>query len=128
MLDRNSHTSAAHGAAHAAAHGDLKTYTVGFALSLGLTILSFAAVMSGAIPHGMILPAIAFLAVAQLLVQLVYFLHLGVAPEQRNNTVILVLTVLLIGVIVVLSLWVMHNANINMMPTQMTPDQAAARS
>lgn len=120
MSGQNSH--------HSGAHGDLKTYGVGFGLSLGLTVLSFAAVMGGAIPHGMILPAITLLAVAQLLVQLIFFLHLGTAPEQRTNTGILVLTVMLIGVIVFLSLWVMHNANVNMMPTQMTPDQAMARN
>jgi cytochrome o ubiquinol oxidase operon protein cyoD len=123
MLDR---TSRAH-AAQAAAHGDLETYGVGFALSLGLTALSFGAVMGGFVPHATILPAITVLAVAQLLVQLVFFLHLGAAPEQRNNTVILILTVLLAATVVAGSLWVMHNANVNMMPTQITPERALAK-
>jgi cytochrome o ubiquinol oxidase operon protein cyoD len=92
-----------------------------------LTVLSFGAVMSGFVPHEMILGAITVLAVVQLLVQLVFFLHLGAAPEQRNNTVIFVLTLLLIATIVAGSLWVMHNANVNMMPMQMTPERAMSK-
>ena len=123
MLDR---TSSKH-RAHDVSHGSLATYGVGFALSLGLTVLSFGAVMSGLVPHGMILGAITILAVAQLLVQLLFFLHLGAAPEQRNNTVIFVLTILLIATVVSGSLWVMHNANVNMMPTQMSSQRAMAK-
>jgi cytochrome o ubiquinol oxidase operon protein cyoD len=122
MHDR---TSSNHGA-HEAAHGDLPTYVTGFALSLVLTALSFGAVMSGVIPHGMILPAIVVLAVAQLIVQLVYFLHLGASGEQRSNTVILMLTVMLVVIVIGGSLWVVHNANENMMPHEMTPTAAAA--
>jgi cytochrome o ubiquinol oxidase operon protein cyoD len=93
-------------------------------LSLGLTALSFGVVMSGLVPGDMILPAITALAVVQLLVQLVLFLHLGTAPEQRNNTTIFILTILLIATVVGGSLWVIHNANVNMMPTGMSVDQA----
>lgn len=114
-------------ASHGASHGTLKTYMLGFILSLGLTGLSFGAVMSGELPRDMMLPAITLLAVVQLLVQLVFFLHLGTAPEQRNNTVIFVLTGLLIATVVGGSLWVMHNANVNMMPTQISPERARAK-
>ncbi|MET3528685.1 cytochrome o ubiquinol oxidase subunit IV [Phenylobacterium koreense] len=113
--------------ARAASHGGLKAYTVGFVLSLGLTALSFAAVMSGLIPRETQLPAITVLAVIQLLVQLGFFLHLGASPEQRSNTAIFVLTILLIATVVAGSLWVIHNANVNMMPIQMSPEQARAR-
>jgi cytochrome o ubiquinol oxidase operon protein cyoD len=114
-------------AAHGASHGTLKSYVVGFILSLGLTVLSFGAIMTGVLPRDMILPAITLLAVVQLLVQLLCFLHLGTAPEQRNNTVIFLLTALLIVIVVALSLWVMHNANVNMMPTQMSIERARAK-
>lgn len=114
-------------AAHGASQGTLKSYVVGFILSLGLTALSFGAVMTGVLPRDMILPAITLLAVVQLLVQLLFFLHLGTAPERRNNTVIFLLTALLIVIVVALSLWVMHNANVNMMPTQMSIERARAK-
>jgi cytochrome o ubiquinol oxidase subunit IV len=126
MLDQKSSSHGAHAASHEAGHGDLPTYFTGFALSLVLTALSFGAVMSGFVPHGMILPAISLLAVVQLLVQLFFFLHLGASREQRSNTVILTLTVMLVVIVVGGSLWVVHNANENMMPHQMTPAAAAA--
>jgi cytochrome o ubiquinol oxidase operon protein cyoD len=113
--------------AHHASHGTRKSYVRGFVLSLVLTLIAFAVVMAGSERHGLVLGVITILAVAQLVVQLVYFLHLGAAPEQRNNTVIFVLTALLIANVIGLSLWVMHNANVNMMPTQMTPQAAMTR-
>ncbi len=108
-------------------HGSLASYTIGFILCLVLTALSFCAVMSGVLPHGDILPAIVALAVVQLLVQLVLFLHLGFAPEQRNDTVVFILTAMLIAIIVSGSLWVMHNANTNMMPMRMSVERALAK-
>ncbi|HEY1942520.1 MAG TPA: cytochrome o ubiquinol oxidase subunit IV [Roseiarcus sp.] len=111
-------------AAHGDSHSSMTTYVVGFILSLVLTALSFAAIMAGVLPKDMMMPAITVLAVIQLVVQLVFFLHLGAAPEQRNNTVVFILTTLLIAAVVGLSLWVMHNANVNMMPTQMSPAAA----
>jgi cytochrome o ubiquinol oxidase subunit IV len=122
-----SSATASNHTAHGASHGSLQSYVTGFILSLGLTALSFGTVMSDALPRDVILPAFTLLAVAQLLVQLVFFLHLGTAPGQRNNTVIFVLTGLLIATIVAGSLWVMHNANVNMMQTQMTPERARAK-
>ncbi len=110
-----------------ASHGTLASYTIGFIACLVLTGMSFGAVMSGMIPHNRILPTIVVLAVVQLIVQLVLFLHLGSAPDQRNNTVIFVLTGMLIAIIVAGSLWVMHNANTNMMPKQMSLERARAK-
>ncbi|MDE1150223.1 MAG: cytochrome o ubiquinol oxidase subunit IV [Azospirillaceae bacterium] len=110
-----------------AAHGTFKSYLVGFIACLVLTGLSFGAVMGGVLPPEKIMGTIAGLAVVQLLLQLVVFLHLGLAPEQRNYTVIGALTVLLIATIVIGSLWVMHNANLNMMPTQMSVERALSK-
>ena len=114
-------------AKHDASHVSLTSYLIGFGGSLVLTAFSFAAVMSGVVPSSMVLPTITALAVVQLVVQLFFFMHLGTAPEQRSNTVIFVLTLLLIATIVAGSLWVIHNANVNMMPMQMTPERARAK-
>lgn len=97
------------------AHGSLKTYVVGFALSLILTVLSFACVMSGAVPPHLVVPGIVVFCIAQLLVQLAFFLHMSAAPGQRDNLSIGVFTLLIIAIIVVGSLWVMHNMNLYMM-------------
>ncbi|SFP60097.1 cytochrome bo3 quinol oxidase subunit 4 [Variovorax sp. OK605] len=119
-IDSPSH--GAHGS-----HGSLKSYTVGFALSLLLTFASFGAVMLDVLPRQLRLPVIVMLCVAQLLVQLVYFLHMGSSPDQRSNTGIFICTALLIAIVVAGSLWVMHNANLNMMPMQLTPAEARAK-
>jgi cytochrome o ubiquinol oxidase subunit IV len=111
---------------HGAAHGSLRSYVVGLVLSLLLTLASFGAVMAKVMPRDVGLAVIVVLCVAQLIVQLVWFLHIGTARDQRSNAVIFVCTAFLIVVIVGLSLWVMHNANANMMPTQMSVERALA--
>lgn len=112
----SAHLSHAHGVEHQHSnHGTLKSYIIGFALSIILTLMSFGCVMSGAVPHHLILPGIMVLCVAQILVQLVFFLHLSAKPGQRNNLSIGVFTLLIIAIIVVGSLWVMHNMNTYMM-------------
>ncbi|MBO9724114.1 MAG: cytochrome o ubiquinol oxidase subunit IV [Novosphingobium sp.] len=108
-------------------HASIGAVVAGFGLSLVLTALSFGAVMSGLVPRDQQLATIVVLAVLQLLAQLVFFLHLGTAPEQRNTTVIFILTTLLIATVVSGSLWVMHNANANMTPMQMSVEMAKSR-
>jgi cytochrome o ubiquinol oxidase operon protein cyoD len=112
----SAHPSHAHAADHAnASHGTLKSYIIGFALSIILTFMSFGCVMSGAVPHDLVMPGIMVLCVAQVLVQLMFFLHLSAKPGQRDNLSIGVFTLLIIAIVVVGSLWVMHNMNLYMM-------------
>ncbi|HEY2011640.1 MAG TPA: cytochrome o ubiquinol oxidase subunit IV [Rhizomicrobium sp.] len=108
-------------------HGSFRSYTVGLLWSLGLTLLSFGVVMTHVVAVRYLLPAIVVLAVVQLVVQLIYFLHLGTARSQRSNSAIFLFTALLIAIMVSGSLWVMHNANINMMPTQMSVQRALSK-
>jgi cytochrome o ubiquinol oxidase operon protein cyoD len=122
-----SHHNAMHKISGDAAHGSLKGYVAGLLLSLLLTLGSFGAVMANLVPRGLGLTAIVVLCVAQLIVQLVFFLHIGTARDQRSNAGIFICTAFLIVVIVGLSLWVMRNANVNMMPTHMSVERAMAR-
>lgn len=119
--------SSGHDTGHDDSHGSLKSYMIGTILSLVLTLASFGVVMYRLVPPAAGLAAIVVLCVAQLVVQLVYFLHIGASRSQRANTGIFVCTAFLIAVIVGLSLWVMHNANVNMMPTQMSIERAMTR-
>lgn len=119
--------SNAHASAHPAgnaSHGTRKSYTIGFGLSLVLTVLSFGTVMSGLVPQSSMLAGIVVFAVAQLVVQLIFFLHMGTAPDQRSNLAIFLFTGLVITIMVCGSLWVMHNADVNMMPTHMSANRA----
>lgn len=97
-------------------HGSLKSYLIGFALSLVLTFLSFGCVMSGALPQHLVVPGIVVFCVLQLLVQLGFFLHMGTSPDQRDNLTIGIFTLLIIAIVVIGSLWVLHNMNVNMLP------------
>ncbi len=94
-------------------------YSVGFALAVALTIVAYFAVvdrwLDGAALTGMIMG----LAVVQLLVQLVFFLHLGKKRGSWNLTAVL-FTLMILVIVVAGSLWIMHNMNYNM---QMTPEQ-----
>lgn len=108
-------------------HGNLTGYAIGFGLCIVLTLASFGAVMTGLVPRGAVMAVLALLCVAQLLVQLMFFLHLGSAPDQRSNTGIFICTALLIAIIVAGSLWVTHNANANMMPTHMSVERALSK-
>ncbi|CAJ92772.1 Cytochrome bo(3) ubiquinol oxidase subunit 4 [compost metagenome] len=110
-----------------AAHGSVRSYTIGLLLSVALTMASFAAVMTGSLSTQAAIALVVGLCVAQLLVQLVYFLHLGTGPGQRGNTAIFACTGFLIVIVVAGSLWVMHNADINMMPTDMSIERARAK-
>lgn len=114
-----------HGAYASQSH--LRDYVLGFFLSLLLTFASFGVVMLGVVPAGMGLTSIVLLCVAQLVVQLVYFLHIGAKRSQRQNSAIFLCTAGLIAIIVAGSLWVMHNANTNMMPTHMSIERAKLR-
>jgi cytochrome o ubiquinol oxidase operon protein cyoD len=51
----------------------------------------------------------------------------GQLEDQRSNTGIFICTALLIAIVVAGSLWVMHNANLNMMPMQLSPAEARAK-
>lgn len=116
-----------HEAAHAPSHGSMKSYAVGFVLSLVLTLASFAVVMSGAVSRGVAVASIVALCVAQLVVQLVFFLHMGTSRDQRENVAVFGFSALIIVIIVSGSLWVMHNANVNMMPAHMSVERAMSR-
>ena len=92
-------------------------YLVGLALAFGLTCVSFwVAHSSGLIWQPSVPVALAVLAIAQMGVHLVFFLHLTSAPDNTNNILALALGVLIVGLVVVGSLWIMANLNHNMMP------------
>jgi cytochrome o ubiquinol oxidase subunit IV len=60
--------------------------------------------------------ALAVLAVAQMGVHLVFFLHITTGPDNINNVMALAFGVLIVLVLITGSLWIMANLNHNMMP------------
>lgn len=108
-----SHSAAtSHGGA---SHGSLKSYLIGFILSVILTVIPFAMVMSNTASHQLIIGTVVASAVIQVIVHLVFFLHMNTSSEERWNLVALMFTAVIIFIVVVGSLWIMYNLNINMM-------------
>ena len=97
------------------AHGGLG-YLIGLALAAALTIASFYFCFSGLIYGPAIPAALVALAVAQMGVHLVFFLHLTTGPDNTNNALALAFGVLIVGLVIGGSLWIMGHLNHEMLP------------
>ena len=107
----------AHGAHDGASHGSLSGYVTGFVLSVILTAIPFYLVMARPLESGLWTGIIimAFAAV-QIVVHMIYFLHMNTKSEGGWTVLALIFTVTLVVITLTGSLWVMHHLNTNMMP------------
>jgi cytochrome o ubiquinol oxidase subunit IV len=106
-----------------AAHGSRKGYVTGFLLSVVLTAIPFALVMTGVIADTRITAGIVMVAaVVQIVVHMIYFLHMNTKSESGWTFLALMFTVIIVVIVIAGSLWVMYNMNTNMMPSDMAPD------
>ena len=101
----------------------LKPYIIGFILSIILTFLAFFVVnqhvTSKLFSYELVIFIILSLALAQLFVQLFFFLHMGKEKKPRWNLFVFVTFSGMILLIVIASLWIMYHLNYNMMPHEM---------
>ena len=104
------------GAQNGQSHGSFRGYLVGYAASALLTFGSFAAVQSSALTPSSVTAAVTVLAIAQMLVHLIFFLHINTSPNQRTNILAFAVTMFIVIVIVAGSLWIMAHLESNMMP------------
>lgn len=95
--------------------GSLKSYLTGFVLSLILTAIPFALVMSGTWSASAALAGIFSAGIAQILVHLHYFLHLDTSSAARWNVVALIFTLLIMALFVGGTLWIMSSLYHRMM-------------
>jgi cytochrome o ubiquinol oxidase operon protein cyoD len=116
MEQHASSTDQAHGVGDPEHSGSLATYTAGLGFALLLTGASFMVSQTDLLwPPGV--PAgLAVLAIAQMGVHLVFFLHIGTGPDNTNNVLALAFGLLVVTLIVSGSLWIMAHLNANMMP------------
>ncbi len=98
-----------------ASHGSQRSYIVGFLLAIVLTVIPFALVMTQAMPRSAIIITIVAFAVVQIVVHLVFFLHMNGSSEQRWNLVAFAYTVVILAILVGASVWIMYHLNYNMM-------------
>ncbi|WP_112806357.1 cytochrome o ubiquinol oxidase subunit IV [Ensifer sp.] len=106
-----------HSHGHEAGHGSLRSYMVGFALSVVLTAIPFALVMSGALDSKMATAVVVMgLGAIQIVVHMIFFLHMNPRSEGGWTMMALIFTLIIVGIALAGSLWVMHHLNVNMMP------------
>jgi cytochrome o ubiquinol oxidase operon protein cyoD len=99
----------------------VRSYLLGLALAIGLTIASFWIARTHIIYGPSVPVALVALAVAQMGIHLVFFLHITTAPDNTNNVLALALGVLIVFVLVFGTVWVMAHMNHNMMSTMHAP-------
>lgn len=104
-----------HAHEQAASHGSVKTYAIGFILSVILTAIPFWLVMGGEFNRQITLIGIVAFAVIQIVVHLKYFLHLNFTQEGRLNTFTFLFTAMVIVMLVGLSVWIITSADTLMM-------------
>ena len=88
-------------------HGSLKSYTIGFVFSILLTIIPIAVVMNGWLAGKASAIILMITAVLQLVVQLIFFMHLREEKKPRYNLLTLILGLIILLVIVIGSMWIM---------------------
>jgi cytochrome o ubiquinol oxidase operon protein cyoD len=110
-------THHAHSHGHDAGHGSFKSYMTGFALSVILTAIPFWLVMAGVLDSKLLTAVIVMgIGVVQIVVHMVYFLHMNPRSEGGWTMMALIFTLIIVGIALAGSLWVMHHLNQNMMP------------
>ncbi len=96
-------------------HGSVKEYVTGLVLSIVLTVIPFGLVMAGALTPAVAIAVIMVCAVAQLLVQAIFFLHMNGSSEQSWNLSTGVYTLLIFVVVLIGSIWIFTHLHHNML-------------
>jgi cytochrome o ubiquinol oxidase operon protein cyoD len=98
-------------------HGSMRDYVIGFILSVILTAIPFWLVMARPLSDGSTAVIIMALAAVQMVVHMIYFLHMSGKAEGGWSMTALLFTLIIVVIMLSGSLWVMYHLNTNMMPT-----------
>ena len=116
------HHSEGHDSQEGPGHLTARGYLTGFGLAAVLTIIPFWLVMDHVLSGLAAGVLVMGLAAVQVVVHMIYFLHMDSRAEGGWTVLALLFTVLLVGIVLSGSLWVMHHLDVNMMP--MTAQEA----
>lgn len=105
-------------------HATLKGYLTGFVLSVILTAIPFWLVMAKVLPPGTTKYVVLAFAAVQVVVHMIYFLHLNAKVEGGWTMLSTLFTIIVVVIMLAGSVWVMVHMNENMMPM---PDPQAMR-
>src|SRR5687767_10120679 len=101
----------------AAKHGSFLSYFTGFVLSLLFTAIPYYLVVEKELDGNILLATIVGFAALQLVIQVVFFLHLGRERKPRWNLFFLVSTIGIVLLVVLSSIWIMSHLHYNMSRT-----------
>lgn len=96
--------------------GRWPTHLIGFVVAAGLTVASFGMATSRILTPASLIAALVVLAIGQMIVHLIFFLHITASPRHQTNILALLLTLLIIVLVVIGSVWIMSALNHNMVP------------
>ena len=94
-------------------------YAIGLALALILTGVSFWVASTSTLWGPGVAVGLVVLAIAQMGVHLVFFRHITSGPDNTNNVLALAFGVLIVGLVLIGSIWIMAHLDHNLMPGSM---------
>ncbi|CAM3295849.1 MULTISPECIES: cytochrome o ubiquinol oxidase subunit IV [Sphingomonas] len=101
--------------------GGVRSYAVGLVAAAILTAASFALVQFDIVWGPAVPAALVALAIGQMGVHLVFFLHITTGPDNSNNVLALLFGVLIVALVLLGSIWIMGHLNHNLMGPMATP-------
>jgi cytochrome o ubiquinol oxidase operon protein cyoD len=101
-------------------HGTKRSYLIGFILSVALTAIPFWLVMTGVLTPAATAITVIAMAVVQILVHTICFLHVNTRAEGGWTLIAYVFTAVLLVIMIAGSVWIMYHLNTNMMPGMTT--------
>ena len=98
---------------------EVLVYTTGLALAVILTAVSFWVANTTLLWGPGVSMGLIVLAIAQMGVHLVFFLHITTGSDNTNNVLALAFGLLVVFLVIAGSMWIMANLNDNLMPAEM---------
>jgi len=110
------HRNVAPGEPHDSMLSETVSYVIGLGLALLLTGISFWVASTSTLWGPGVATGLVVLAIAQMGVHLVFFLHITSGPDNTNNVLALAFGVLIVFLVMIGTIWIMAHMNANMMP------------
>ena len=114
--DADNLVDVAPGAPHNNILSESVAYVIGLFLAVLLTAISFWVASTGVLWGPGVATGLVVLAIAQMGVHLVFFLHITSGPDNTNNVLALAFGVLIVFLVMIGTIWIMGHMNANMMP------------